>query len=127
MNFDDEHRDEATIDSAAAGGYQPIDFATDVRALTPLPCNLSGSTDLTREDYRLFDIQKSSLPGTMMTPSGSASHDEYSHGRTSMSSISERTSLPRAPNLSPMYRILRNLLRETTGNRVNKTASVRSS
>jgi hypothetical protein len=32
MTFDDEFRDEATADSIAAGAYQPIEFATDVRA-----------------------------------------------------------------------------------------------
>jgi hypothetical protein len=127
MIFNDEYRDEATVDNVAVGGYQPIDFATDVRTLIPLPCNLSGSTDLTREEYRLFDIRKSNLPGTMMTPSGSALHDEYSRGKKSMSSIFKRTSLPRAPNPSPIRHTLRDLLWETTGNRANKTASVRSS
>lgn len=50
MTFDDEYRDEATADSVVVGGYQPIDFATDVRALTPFACNLNGSIDLTREE-----------------------------------------------------------------------------
>src|SRR5258706_947933 len=63
----------------------------------------------------------------MMTTSVTASHDEYSHGKKSMSSISKRTSLPRALNPTPTRRILHNLLRETTGNGANETTSVHSS
>ena len=40
MTFDDEYRDEATADSVAVGGYQPIDFATDVRAPAPIRLQL---------------------------------------------------------------------------------------
>jgi len=43
MTFDDEFRDEATANSVAAGAYQPIDFATDVRTLIPLPCGLNAT------------------------------------------------------------------------------------
>lgn len=62
-----------------------------------------------------------------MTPSVTASHDEHSPGKKSMSSISRRTSLPQVPNPSPVHPIRHKLLQETTGNRANEIASVRSS